>query len=64
MGKKQLGVGDKVLVGKWLVFVWRNFRFVGEQMMKNVANILTGFRFFCSILLLFFPVFSGAFYSI
>lgn len=33
-------------------------------MIKNVANILTGFRILGSILLLFFPVFSLAFYSI
>ena len=43
---------------------WKNFRFVGEQMIKNVANILTSFRILGSILLLFFPVFSEAFYSI
>ena len=33
-------------------------------MIKNVANILTGFRILSSILLLCFPVFSEAFYSI
>ncbi len=33
-------------------------------MIKNIANILTGFRIFGSVLLLFFPVFSVAFYSI
>ncbi len=33
-------------------------------MIKNVANILTGFRILGSILLLFLPVFSKAFYSI
>jgi CDP-diacylglycerol--glycerol-3-phosphate 3-phosphatidyltransferase len=33
-------------------------------MIKNVANILTSFRILGSILLLFFPVFSAAFYSI
>ena len=33
-------------------------------MIKNVANILTGFRILGSILLLFFPVFSVPFYSI
>ena len=33
-------------------------------MIKNVANILTSFRILGSILLLFFPVFSEAFYSI
>ena len=33
-------------------------------MIKNVANILTGFRILGSILLLFFPVFSEVFYSI
>jgi len=43
---------------------WKNYRFVGEQMIKNVANILTSFRILGSILLLFFPVFSKAFYSI
>ena len=43
---------------------WKNIRFVGEQMIKNVANIITSFRILGSILLLFFPVFSEAFYSI
>ena len=33
-------------------------------MIKNIANILTSFRILGSILLLFFPVFSEAFYSI
>ena len=33
-------------------------------MLKNVANILTGFRFLGSIGLLFIPVFSEAFYCI
>lgn len=33
-------------------------------MIKNVANVLTGFRILGSILLLFLPVFSEAFYSI
>ena len=33
-------------------------------MIKNVANILTSFRILGSILLLFFPVFSEAFYSV
>ena len=33
-------------------------------MIKNVANILTSFRIVGSVLLLFFPVFSEAFYSI
>ena len=33
-------------------------------MIKNVANILTGFRILSSILLLFFPVFSETLYSI
>ena len=33
-------------------------------MIKNVANILTGFRILGGILLLFVPVFSKAFYSI
>ena len=32
-------------------------------MIKNLANILTGFRILGSILLLFFPAFSKAFYS-
>ena len=32
-------------------------------MIKNVANILTGFRILGSILLMFFPVFSEVFYS-
>ena len=34
----------------------------GEQMTKHIANILTGCRIFCSVLLLFFPVFSSGFY--
>jgi len=33
-------------------------------MIKNIANILTVFRILGSILLLFFPVFSEAFYSV
>ena len=33
-------------------------------MMAHIANIVTGFRIFGSILLLFFPVFSGAFYGV
>ena len=33
-------------------------------MTKHIANILTGYRILGSILLLFFPVFSEAFYSI
>ena len=33
-------------------------------MKKHLANILTGFRIFGSILLLFVPVFSAAFYSL
>ena len=37
-------------------------KFVGERMTKYIANILTGFRIFGSILLLFFPAFSLAFY--
>ena len=35
---------------------------IGEQMMKHIANILTGCRIFGSILLLFFPAFSLDFY--
>ena len=35
---------------------------MGEQMTKHIANILTGFRILGSILLLFFPAFSMAFY--
>ena len=35
---------------------------MGKQMKKHIANILTGCRIFCSILLLFFPVFSVGFY--
>lgn len=31
-------------------------------MRKNLANIITCFRILCSILLLFFPVFSLRFY--
>lgn len=31
-------------------------------MVKHIANILTGFRILCSILLLYFPVFSSGFY--
>ena len=47
-----------------LSFVWKldNLGFVGEQMTKHIANILTGCRIFGSILLLFFPVFSLGFY--
>ena len=37
---------------------------MGEQMAKHIANILTGCRIFGSILLLFFPAFSVAFYII
>ena len=37
-------------------------QFVGEQMTKHIANILTGCRIFGSILLLFFPAFSLDFY--
>ena len=33
-------------------------------MMAHIANIVTGFRIFGSILLLFFPVFSEAFYGV
>ena len=33
-------------------------------MAKHIANILTGCRILCSILLLFFPAFSAAFYII
>ena len=29
---------------------------------KHIANIITGFRILCSILLMFFPVFSAQFY--
>ena len=35
---------------------------VGEQMMKHIANILTGWRILGSLLLLFFPAFSTEFY--
>lgn len=38
------------------------FQFMGEQMTKHIANILTGCRILGSILLLFFPAFSAAFY--
>ena len=38
------------------------FQFVGEQMAKHLANILTGCRILGSISLLFFPAFSVAFY--
>ncbi len=31
-------------------------------MVKQIANIITGFRILCSILLLFFPVFGAEFY--
>ena len=34
------------------------------ELKKQLANILTGFRMIGGILLLFFPVFSGAFYSV
>ena len=36
--------------------------FVGEQMTKHIANILTGCRLLGSIILLFFPAFSLEFY--
>ena len=36
----------------------------GEQMTKHNANILTGFRILGSMVLLFVPVFSVAFYSL
>lgn len=39
-----------------------HFQFTGEQMLKHIANILTGSRILGSILLLFFPAFSMAFY--
>lgn len=39
----------------------RKVKFVGEQMKKHMANILTGSRILGSILLLFFPAFSKAF---
>ena len=35
-----------------------------KQMKKHIANILTGFRILGSMLLLFFPVFSEAFYAL
>ena len=38
------------------------FQFTGEQMAKHIANILTGCRILGSVLLLFFPAFSLAFY--
>ena len=38
------------------------FQFVGEQMAKHLANILTGCRILGSILLLVFPAFPVAFY--
>ncbi len=40
------------------------FQFIGKQMTKHIANILTGCRILGSILLLFFPAFSAAFYAI
>lgn len=33
-------------------------------MRRHIANIITGFRIICSIMLLFFPIFSSAFYVI
>ena len=33
-------------------------------MIKQIANIITGLRILCSILLLFFPVFGAGFYII
>lgn len=39
-------------------------RFTGEQMTKHIANIITACRIIGSILLLFFPAFSVAFYII
>ena len=38
------------------------FQFAGEQMIKHIANILTGCRILGSILLLFFSAFSAEFY--
>ena len=35
---------------------------MGEQMAKHIANIVTGCRILGSVLLLFFPAFSAAFY--
>ena len=46
------------------LFYGEIFRLAGEKMIKNVANILTGFRVLGSILLMFVPVFSAVFYSI
>ncbi len=40
------------------------FQFTGNQMAKHIANILTGCRILGSFLLLFFPAFSMAFYTI
>ena len=37
-------------------------QFTGEQMKRQIANIITGFRVVCSILMLFFPVYSTGFY--
>ena len=38
------------------------FKFIGEQMMKHIANTITACRIFGSILLLFFHTFSSGFY--
>lgn len=36
---------------------------LGDRMKKHIANVITGFRIICSILMLLFPVFSIPFYS-
>jgi len=40
------------------------FEFIGEQMRKQIANIITSIRILCSICLLLCPVFSVVFYIV
>ncbi len=40
------------------------FEFVGVKMKKYIANIITSCRIFCSILMMFFPVFSSEFFIV
>ena len=51
---------NKFEYGKWLL----KSRGLGEQMIKYIANIVTGFRIFGSVLLLCFPAFSVGFYIV
>jgi len=44
------------------IILLEKFEFVGEQMRKQIANIITSSRILCSICFLLCPVFSVAFY--